>query len=73
MLIKQESRTAPRDLVQASTGQKTAVKDGTVVEAECREGKKNPEQDSSSCLCVIKERKNKKGSCMTYSIFKLFI
>lgn len=73
MLIKQESRTGPWELVQANTGQNTAVKDGTAVGAEHREGKKkNPEQkNSSSCLCVIKE--TKKGNCVKYSIFKLFI
>lgn len=61
MLIKQESRTAPRELVQANTGQNTVVKDSTAMEAERREGKKNPEQkDSSSCLCVVKGKKKKR-------------
>jgi len=59
MFIEQESRTAPQALVQANTGQNTAVKDSTAVEAEHREGKKNSEhKDRSSCLYVMKVEKH---------------
>lgn len=60
MLIKQESRTAPWELVQANTGQNTAVKDGTAVEAEHREGKKKNRAEGQFILCVIKETKKRK-------------
>lgn len=60
MPMKQESRTAPQEHVQANTGQNRAVKDRTAVEAEHREGKTHKEQkDGSSCFCVIKGRGKK--------------
>lgn len=58
MLIKQESRTAPQEHVQANSRQNRAAKDKAAVEAEHREGKTHTEQkDGSSCLCVIKGRR----------------
>lgn len=72
MLIKQESRTAPQELVQANTGQNTAVKDGTAAEAEYREGKKKSRAEGQFILFVC-NKGEKKGNRMKYSIFKLSI
>lgn len=70
MLIKQESRTGPWELVQANTGQNTAVKDGTAVGAEHREGKKKKSRAEGQFILFVCNKGNKKRKLCEVQYFQ---
>lgn len=57
-LIEWQSRTAPRELVQASAGQNAAARDSTAVEAEHGQ-EKNIHSRTLQLVCVYKGKKKR--------------